>query len=233
MFINLEYLNIENTNITTIPKTYNKLKQLYGSGSFITKLSKKLYNLENIIINNTNIKKIKYYKNLNYLNCNNTFIEYINIDYLTYLICNNTLLINFLHKNLNNNLIYLNCSNTNIKELPNNLFNLIYLNCSNTLIKKLSYKCFNKLIILYASNTILEYLPENLNNLNYLDISYNKLIKKIPNEFSNLKYLNISNTYNIKKISKKIKNLFLPANIPLCPPTDSRCNQILSLNRKC
>ena len=26
----LEYLNIENTNITTIPKTYNKLKQLYG-----------------------------------------------------------------------------------------------------------------------------------------------------------------------------------------------------------
>ena len=64
---NLEYLNIFNTYISILPKTFTKLKELYADGTFLEKISKNLINLNKLIINNTNINKIKYYKYLEYL----------------------------------------------------------------------------------------------------------------------------------------------------------------------
>lgn len=220
--INLKILKIINTKINSsiIPKTLINLERIYADGSNITKLSKKLYNLKKIIINNTNIRKIKYYKDLEYLDCSNNILtsisQYSNLKTLK---CNNTLILNFnelIKNNISstinnlhsfNDLLYLDCSNTNIINLPMSLNNLIYLNISNTLIKYIEYRSLLNLEILIGVNSKLEILNKTLIKLKVLNINNNSKIKKIPSEYKNLEYLSIDNTKNIKKLSKKTNKI--------------------------
>lgn len=222
-FVKLKILNIFNTKIDILASTYLELEEIYCDGSYLHKISSKLQKLKKIIINNTNITKIKYYKNLEYLNCsNNTLTQVISkydINKLKYLICSNTLVNNFLFDqniifnkyNLNkynlNNLVYLNCSNTNIEYLPYELNNLIYLNISNTLIKLFSYRTLINLEILIAYDSNLEILNNSLLKLKILNINNNHKINKIPSTYHDLEFLSIDNTIHITKLSKRFKKL--------------------------
>jgi hypothetical protein len=222
-FFNLKILNISNTPLYFIPKTYKLLEELDASGSYLSTLSKKLYNLKIIKVNHTNLQKIKLYPKLEYLDCSHNVLEIIelpNNSNIKYLKCNNTLIRNFDTFNYNimfsqysikyynfENLLYLNCSNTNILNLPINLPNLKYLNISNTLVKSFMYRSLLKLEVLICTNSILEILNDSLINLKILDISHNYIIHKIPNTFINLEFINIANTIKIKKLSKKFTKL--------------------------
>jgi hypothetical protein len=222
----LKKLNITNTKVNVIPKTFNNLIELFAAGSLLYKLSKKLINLQSLTINDTKIVKLKYYNNLEYLKCNNNLLTHIGkYPNLKFLICNNTLIqyfhdiiyhtyfnISYNHKvkynkNIFDNLLHLNCSNTNIQELPIPLDNLKYLDISNTLITKLQYRSLLKLEILISNDNLLQEINKSLINIKMLSIDNNHNITKIPSNLLNLDHLSINNTTHITKLSKKLKNI--------------------------
>jgi hypothetical protein len=262
----IELLNISNTNITYISNAYIELKYLYIDGNNIIYIPN-FKKLKILFCNYSNILEIKQ-NNIRYLNCEHTFITTLNTNTilnLEVLICNNTLiqfdnlnndfkdsdlnsdlnndfknknfnlpyfssyfqpkiLPNFISNYLNNsinysNIIYLNISNTNIIYIPDIFNRLIFLNISNTVIEDLPYNILN-LEILIAKYTILKKISKRLVNLKSLDLSYNKIINKIP-KLINLRYLNISNTNNI---------LYLPSDLYSIKFINCSNSNILNIN---
>lgn len=202
---NLE-LNLDNNELSSIPKEIEKFKKLkilsLGNNKLIS-LNKELSSLSKLVNLQLDFNKIKKidFKNwsnsLSYLNLSNNELEAIpdNISNLT-------------------NLEKLNLSNNNITSLNKEIANLHQLKTlilDSNKIKEIDFKDWNNNIInfLNIDNNELEIIPDNIRNLTNLKALYldNNKIIYIPESIGKLKLESLSLDYNkIKEIPKSICN---------------------------
>lgn len=221
--IKLEYLNISDTRILSIDYHYPNLKTLiynksleniyeYDSLSDYDDndnnddnviintndnfLNKYILSIDNRILDNLQILKLRQILNINFYNYNSTYLLELNISYCIIDKLPNSLV----------NLIKLECQmTTNLRYIPNTFTKLIYLNCANTEIQKLPEQLIN-LQFLDCSFTCIQLLSSNFNKLKYLNCSHT-YINTIPIKYTMLTFLDINNTYNIMKLNKYLISL--------------------------
>jgi Leucine-rich repeat (LRR) protein len=118
LFINLQYLDIPYSQITTIPKELVSLKYLNISYTKITTIPDTLVNLTTLYAGSSNLTYIP-----------NTFLK------LNILCCNDTNMMEIPDTLINLTQLY--CMNTTIPSIPDTLINLTHLYIYNTMIRSI------------------------------------------------------------------------------------------------
>jgi Leucine-rich repeat (LRR) protein len=176
--------NIDEIEITEIPKEFTQLIRLDCSHTEITEIPKEFTNLTELVCHNTNITEIpREFTQLTWLNCSYTEITEIPKEFT--------------------NLTELDCSNTNITEIPKEFAQLTQLYCSYTKITEIP-KEFTKLTYLNCSNTKITEIPKKINWL-YCHNCPN--LVKVPEKFKK-EYIKEYNFLQVPVLSRLIFNKY-------------------------